>query len=187
MTFEFIGIKFEISYLFLCALTVFIAIDRTGIFLPLMLSVVLHESAHILSLFLFKCKINKVKLKIGTVGIDYSDCMNFKQKIVSIVSGPILNMLLGVTFYFLNLKEYSAINYLLFFYNIMPIKGLDGGELLNLILSSYLKLDKVKAIQRTVSVFFIVILFAVFLILLQNKIVNYSILLFIIYLSLTLI
>lgn len=186
MIFKAFGIKFEFSYIFLSALTVFIAVDRTKIFIPLVISVFLHELSHIFFLKIYRCKIYSIKLKIGTLGIEYDDCMNKKQKIITLLSGPLANLLIAMMLNLLSLQMISAINFLLFLYNLIPIKGLDGGEILEIVLSSFFSYNVIVIVQKIISIFIILLITLCFFVLLKYRIVNYSILLFALYLSFTL-
>ena len=71
MSFKLFGIKVEISFILGCIIALYIAGDRTGVILPALVSIICHELAHILVLKAFKCRVKKVKLLIGTVGIEY--------------------------------------------------------------------------------------------------------------------
>lgn len=187
MIFKAFGIEIEISYIFICGLTAFFAVDRTGIFIPLFISMLLHEIGHLITLTYFKCKISKISLKIGTIGINYIDGLTTRQKIISLIIGPLVNLIMALVLFALNLRIYSAINILLFIYNLLPIKGTDGGETLSILLSYKLGYNNSIIIQRIISIVIILFLLAFFVYLLIKNIVNYSIILFCIYLSLTLI
>lgn len=186
MTFNVFGVKFELSYFFLSALTVFIAIDKTGMFLPMMVSILIHEFCHILFLKLYKCKITKLSLKIGTVGIRYQDRMSISQKIITLSAGPASNLIICIITYLLRFYSFSAINLILFLYNILPIKGLDGGELVYSLIQKNYGLSLADKVQTVLSITLIIVFIVIFILMYLGGVVNYSLLLFCIYLTVTL-
>lgn len=153
MTFSWLGIRFEISYIFACALTVFIAADRTGIFLPMLTAVILHEAGHILCLALFKCRIRAVRLVVGTLGIEYDGTVSGVKKAAALLAGPAMNILIFAICRLTGYEEASAINLVIAIYNLLPLRGLDGGAVLEDILLGLLT-------EKTVNIIFVAIAFS---------------------------
>lgn len=147
MRFTLLNVKFEINYIFLCLIVSYLFIDKTGLCLPLLISVIVHETAHLLFLILFKCKIMSVKLNVGAVLVLHSDDISKGHKIASILAGPVSNLLLSAVAYILKNEIYFAINLILAVYNLLPLSGVDGGALLKTALDGFCSN---KTIDRTI-------------------------------------
>ena len=184
MNFKFFGVCVEISYIFACTLVLFIANDKTGVFLPFLISVIIHELAHILLLLIFGCKLKRVKLLFGTVGLEYEENIKDSEKLFSLAAGPFSNLLAAVAFFSLGFKTLFVINLVLAIYNLFPIKGLDGGDILEILLSRFATLKTIKIIQFTSSL--LILIPILFLAVLNAKVLftNYSLILFSLYLIL---
>lgn len=182
MSFYLRSVRFDISYIFLCVVAVFIATDRTGIYLPLMLSVLLHELAHIAVLLAFKCRIKAVKLIIGCLGVEYEDNVSRTEKILSLLAGPLANIFLAAVGYSLKNEVLFAINLILALYNLLPVRGLDGGSIIKTVLSDVMPANRIDNLLNIIALIISALLLAAFALLWQNDVANYSILLFCIYL-----
>lgn len=182
MYFKLFGIKFEISYIFLCVATVFIATDKTGIYIALLISVLVHEVAHIITLISFKIRIKAVRLIIGCIGIEYVDTSNRKERLLSLLAGPLSNILLSLLGYCLKSPTFFAVNLILAVYNLLPVRGLDGGSILEVALSGIVSKSKTDLILNVIVVLFSSVLLVYFIFSCCCGIRNYSVLLLCIYL-----
>ena len=179
MCFKIHNIYFEINYIFLSLLIIYIACDRTGIYLPLLLSVIIHEFSHILCLIIFKCKFYSVKLNIGAITIKYNENISNPKKIISILMGPLSNLLISYIGFTLKNELLIYINLILAFYNFLPINGLDGGELIK---TSFSGILSDKTIEKILNVATIVVSIAVFAVCFIFKVYSVYVLLFCVYL-----
>lgn len=179
MCFKIYNIYFEVDYIFLSLLIIYIAFDRTGIYLPLLLSVIIHEFSHILCLILFKCKFYSVKLNIGAITIKYNENISKPKKIISILMGPLSNLLISYIGFTLKNELLIYINLILAFYNFLPINGLDGGEIIKIVLSGVLN-DKL--IENVLSALTIIVSTAILMTCFIFKIFSVNVLLFCVYL-----
>lgn len=187
MKFNIFGVKVEISYVFVCFLTLFIGMDRSSLFLPVFFSVLLHELGHILPLFYFNCRIRELNLKIGTVGVVFDNNLTKLERIISQLSGPMSNLLLsGICLIFKN-KQLWAINIILFIYNLLPVHYLDGGSIITTLLSGIVSEEKINIILSINTIILVFISLISFVFLYIKEIYNYSLLLFALYLILPLI
>ncbi len=129
-------------------LTIYIAIDRTGYIIPLILSVLIHESAHILCLLFFKCKIKSVRLLLGTFSVQYSLPPSDIARLISLLCGPLSNLAVSIISFVFKNNTLFGVNLLLFLYNLLPVDGLDGGEILEIILHRFLSHNKISKIMN---------------------------------------
>ena len=133
--------------------------------------VIIHEYSHIIVAKIFKIKYNKVFFKIGGM------CANIKKNnisnakyIIIYLAGPLINLILY--FIFKNNYYISKINFILFIINLIPIKPLDGYNILIQILNN--KLVKIINISSIV----ILIIVNIYNILHNN---NYNLIIILIY------
>lgn len=152
MTFSLFGIKFELSYIFFSVVVIFLAFDRTGIYLPLLIGVIIHEMSHIIFILIFKSKVSSIRLIIGAISVEYVEICSKIKKIIALLAGPISNILLAYIFYCFNLEIWCAVNIVLGLYNLLPINGLDGGAVLGEILEQFCSERTVNAIINILTV-----------------------------------
>lgn len=141
-------------------LIIYIAIDRTGYILPLMISVIAHEIGHILCLMFFKCRLLKVRLLIGTLSVEYDNLPSDNARMISLFCGPLINLCISVISYVIGNYTWFAINLLTFVYNLLPISGLDGGEILEIVLEKLIN-HKLVSIIMNISTFVVCLSFCI--------------------------
>jgi Zn-dependent protease len=116
------------------------------------------------------------------VGIEYFDNMIISHKLCALFAGPFSNLVLVIIGIVLKNQIITAINIFLAVFNMLPVKGLDGGSILEAFLLCFLSAEKVDKTLNLVTVLFGFLSFLLFIFLLIIKIINYSVLLFGIYL-----
>lgn len=141
MRFKLLGTEFYVSFLFAAIITAMIAFDRTGYILPLLFATVMHEIGHLAAMWILDCAPKRIRLVPATVEISASINTSHKNETAVALCGPAVNIILFFTFginYLVFGKELSLIcaliNLLIAAFNLMPIKGLDGGTVLFLLL-----------------------------------------------------
>ena len=137
MKFKIFGIKVFISFWFAAVIAVMLFCDRSGLVVPTLCLALLHELAHLAMMKFYGCAPEKITLRPGSIEIRNKKLNCFTNEISILLSGPLLNILWagGV---FLAFKLYvsktavlwSAVSLLLGVYNLLPIRGLDGGSIL---------------------------------------------------------
>ncbi len=134
MKFRLFGTKIEISFLFLAFLCFIIFTDKSGLIIPMIIAVVLHETAHLLCMRVFGCQPKAIRLIPASVSVIRDFCSAPKKEMLISLSGPFINVFMFVVFYRINI-EFSIINLLIGCFNLLPFKGLDGGEIIHKALS----------------------------------------------------
>lgn len=181
MVFEIFGIKFYLSYVFVSLLTAFAAIDKSRLFLPTLFSVILHEAAHLFILLAFGCKIRKIKFTIGEIGIEYITPPDKTSSILSLLAGPITNLIVSYFFFCFSFELLFGLNLILGIVNLLPIIGLDGGSIVEKLLEGYINPRLSKIILFSTSVCSSLTLLTINRMFLNN---NFSIIIFSLYLIL---
>ncbi len=125
-----------------------------------------HEMAHLISAKALGLKISKiifypfgVSLRLNSVIL-----LSFSEEIILYISGPLVNALIAVILAFLGDFGIFYINNLaLFFLNILPIIPLDGGHILETVISRYKGRKNAKKILKVIGIFIYSILFYILL------------------------
>ena len=171
MKFKILGTEIYISFLFTAVITFMLATDRTGLALPTLCAVILHETGHLLAMWALECNPKSVSLIPASVKITMSFSKSFRNDIIIAVCGPAVNFLLFLVLYvnYLSFGSevslcYGLVNLLIGIFNIMPVKGLDGGTILFTILAKRGDVNKATLILRfiTISVAVGILVLAVF-------------------------
>lgn len=155
--------KFEFDYLFFCLIASYLFLDTTGLLIPLAISIAFHEMAHIVFLILFKSKITAVKLNVGAILVEHQEIVSKWKNIISLLSGPISNLILSGAFWLLNNEVYCAVNFVVGVYNLLPIKGLDGGSILETICNGYFSAKIIRMIVGFSTMIFCIFIVNFFL------------------------
>lgn len=132
MKFKIGNTVYKISYIFLLTVTLILLLDRTGVGYLSILSIVIHESGHVFVMKILKIKISAMELFSGRIKIIHKSFTSDKQNLFIALGGPIMNLLF-VPLYFLgnsSLKYFALCNMVIALFNLMPIKGLDGGDII---------------------------------------------------------
>ena len=147
-----LDVEIAVSYLFLFILAILILFDRTGMLSISLLAVICHELGHIIALKRQNHSFTSVVLSIATVKVTTAGILNYKKSVFVAIAGPVVNMFLS--FFVLVpvdlLQYFGAANIIMFVFNMLPIKGLDGGDALKGLLI-YLNLKKAQFLCNIVS------------------------------------
>ena len=148
------GIKIRISYLFLLAVTLLLLTDRTGLMTASLLAIIIHESAHLSAIKILKIKCDSVDFMYSTVRINSDINISYKSSLVVSLSGPIINFLLSPLAFAENeyIKYLGISSLIIGVFNIIPAKGLDGGDALYHLLKA-LKVKNTDFVYSLISYF----------------------------------
>lgn len=180
MSFKLLGIKINISYAFALSLALFIASDKSGNLLPLILAIIIHEFSHLLVMCFLRVKPKEIYLTMGTINIKNNHILTIGEEICVLLVGPLSNLILYLIFSCFN-TNFANINLILFIFNMLCIEGLDGGSIIKVILNNFFSSSLVKRIMLIIKIFNVIAFIFFFLFCLKNNFVNYTFLFFIIY------
>ncbi|MBQ9355159.1 MAG: site-2 protease family protein [Clostridia bacterium] len=157
MRFRFFGTEIYISFLFSAVIAFMIATDRTGLVIPTLFSVLLHEVGHLIFMWIFECEPKSIKLVPASISITRGMSAKKYGDLLISLAGPMVNLIMFCSLYvnFLITKsafslDCALINLAFFIFNMLPVSGLDGGIILKIILSKKFK-DPLKA-ERIVRI-----------------------------------
>ena len=143
MKFLIFGTQVKVSFLFVSIITFMIFIDKSGFIVPMTIAVLMHEMAHLLCMRILGCQPKEILLIPGGIQIIRSFCTKRKLEIIISLSGPFINLFLFLIFLNIN-SEFSLINLCIGCFNLLPISSLDGGEILEMILSAKIGEERAK-------------------------------------------
>lgn len=134
----------SISPAFFMLLLLFAAIDEQHLLISLLLAAVLHEGGHILLLRLCGGQIEALRITAmgAELRIRHSERLSYGREIAAVLAGPCSNLLamyilaaLAVQWNWENGFLYAGLHGALALFNLLPVRMLDGGRSLYLLLS----------------------------------------------------
>lgn len=137
-------------------------------FLILVLLIVVHELGHFFSAIFFKIDVDKIYIYpfggISKFNISLNESL--LKEFIILIMGPLFQMIFFLIIinidYFNNyISLISVYNYTILFFNLLPIYPLDGGKLLNIIMSLYFSFKQSFIFSIYIS-YFIIILISIF-------------------------
>ena len=141
MRFKIFDTEIYISFLFAAAVTIMLLTDKTGYMLPALFAIVLHEMGHLFMMWILECSPKRIKLIPASVQITAPFQKRYRNDFLVAACGPFVNILLFLTLYFnyLVFKNevtlyFALLNLVIGVFNLLPLKGLDGGSILFCIL-----------------------------------------------------
>lgn len=168
MRFKLFGTEIYISFLFCAVITVMLATDRTGYCLPTLCAAAFHEIGHLFAMWVFECQPKAVRLVPASVSIVSPFPKKKYGEFIIALSGPLINIVIFLSL-IINFKltqseisfEYGIISLVIGLFNLLPVKGLDGGTLILItaekITKDHLKSEQLlKRITVIVGVLFII-------------------------------
>lgn len=147
------------------------------------ISIILHEFTHIFVGNRLGCKLSALEFGLTGAKAEITNIEDLldKEKLILYLSGPIMNLFLGVSLFclykvtsFSLLEVCYSVNFSLFIFNLIPAYPLDGSRILELIFSKYISYMKSKKITTYVSYFFSTCFIILFLIMIFLHRVNIS-------------
>ena len=141
MSFKFLKINFHISVPFAVIITFLLITDSTGYMTASLIAAALHEIGHIVAMKLTHCAPSSVNCGLGGVTIIGNSFTKTGDSVFITLSGPVINLLaaalLFVVGWFSNnliAFAFAAVQFLVGVVNLLPVRGLDGGTVLEILL-----------------------------------------------------
>ncbi len=160
MSFKIFGIKFVVSVPFAVMLAFLLLMDTTGLMSASLVAVTAHETGHLVAMKCVKCPPTEIKFGIGGVLIVGHSFSTFFENIIISLSGPLVNLLLfsllwglGALTNSFTLLTFSVVQLIVGAVNLLPVKGLDGGTVIKLLLLKFTKFN-VDLVCNIVSIVF---------------------------------
>lgn len=168
MVFKVFGIKVEITFLFAAFVAFVLSLKAPSNLLITIASSLIHESGHLIMLLVSGNKPEIVRFELTGINIirNQEIRVSHKNEIFISLGGPLVN---GFVFFacciclcFYNydaVMTFACINLILMTFNLLPVKRLDGGNILYFLLSQKYEIFFSCKILNITSVVFITLIF----------------------------
>ena len=170
--------RFRLDLKIFLFLILFYFTKQIDIYIIMIIFAIIHELGHLIFGMILGLRPEKMDLMPTGLAISFKinvDYYNKKigkgnlftiKKILVALAGPFTNLLMVIIFSFLNIDYNLKLmiiysNWLMFFFNLLPIYPLDGGRILGGILHLNMGLNKSRDIVNDVSIIVMIILTSV--------------------------
>ena len=100
-------------------------------FLLMLLCAFLHEAGHLLAMLICKVRPSVISLGFMNFNIEYNKSKTtYKKDIFISLSGPMANLAFALLGIVEGWKEFFFVNFILFSINVLPVRSLDGWNVL---------------------------------------------------------
>lgn len=175
MCFKVFNIKIQIEFGFVIVLA-FALISNNDDVLYVLLFSSLHEIGHLVTLYLFGGKAEKLNVSFYGIGLINKCNLSFAKEMIFLLSGVIVNIV------FASFSVCRQINLSLAIINLLPIYPLDGGRAFKLILNNLFSLNFSDFVYYLISSFvaLLIIIYCIYsknigLIVILGYLIGYSI------------
>lgn len=166
MRFNIKGIDISFDFWFFFTVAAFLLSDKSGLGGLIILSILLHEMAHLFCMLLFGVRVNGVEFKAFGVAIKENELFKLPAAKEAFVyfAGPLCNLVLAILAANYFGRSYvgdmaALINVIIAAFNLLPVACLDGGNILKALLGHYFVPAKVFAVSRAASLAVLIPLF----------------------------
>lgn len=193
MTFKISTVTVRITWHFLAVITFMLSL-RTGTVLYAVLFSMLHELGHLACMLALGNKPQCVSFELTGINIlrNESTSVSLTQEILTAISGPLANLILFLFFALLwgkigeeKFLSMASVNLILMTFNLLPIKGLDGGKVLYYFISKCFSFKAAKTVLTVSSVVFVILMLSYGIYVLYLTRYNFSMLIIALMLSLS--
>ncbi|MBQ6825170.1 MAG: hypothetical protein IJP34_00740 [Clostridia bacterium] len=182
MKFKLFGTKIYISFFFMAVFTVMLATDRTGLILPLFFAIIMHECGHLFCMWAEDVSLKQIKIIPSGIQIVSGFSGEYKKDIKVALCGPIVNIALFSILYFNYLSfgneqvlNYALLNLIIALYNLLPVKGLDGGTILYSVIARKSNINKAEITIKFITLSVAVAVLITAVLLTVNDVLNISV------------
>lgn len=196
MSFSLFGVRVEITFYFVALMAFIVSLRAPANLFITILSSLLHESGHLLMMTMLGNKPRMLRFEITGINIirQQDISISLRNELIISLGGPLFNLLVVIIsciflcFYDNELlMSVASINLILMLFNLLPVKGLDGGLAVFCILSRHIECEMCNKILKITSAFFIALIFIWGIYVLVKSGFNVSLIIIAIFLTLSLI
>lgn len=190
MSFEILGVRIKVSFLLIVLLTLFSLYDKSGFMLLAVSAALIHEFGHIVSAEITGCGVKELSFMpfgIKMILKTPLSLVDTKRKLLVLSAGCAVNFIIFVLFWMFCAKQAALIHLATGLFNLLPAGTLDGGRILQELLSLRCEETKAQRIADAVSLVSAAVLFVLGAVMLVYSGYNISLLITSIYLTITVI
>lgn len=145
------ALRVEPGFGFFFCLSLFLALDGSGMGGRCLAAVVLHELGHLAVLKLLGIRVNQIRLKPCGIEIRRAAAPSLGAELVVNLAGPLTNLLLAAGSARLGWLSFSAVNCALGLFELCPLPLLDGGQALMNLMQRHFPLSTAERICARVQ------------------------------------
>ncbi len=157
MKIELFGAEVYVSPLFFLVVSLMLFLDRSGLYMPALAAVLTHELGHLVCMKRVGCPVKRVRLVPAAVLIDSPPPASRGGELLVVCGGAAANIAAAgvLTALFalagpVTALYYAAAQLAVGLYNLIPVRGLDGGRLVLILLSG--RVDDPDRALRNISI-----------------------------------
>ncbi len=158
MRFKILDTEIYVSFLFVAVIAFLLCVDRTGLVIPTLLAVLIHELGHLFAMWMTDCTPKAIRLVPASVQIVRSFSVSKRNEWLITLAGPTANLLpalvLGINSRFYpnqTVLQFAILNLIIGLFNLLPVQGLDGGTVVRLIALRHTSPERAERVGRTVT------------------------------------
>lgn len=194
MKFKLFGVNVEITFLFVALITFIITMNAPANVIITIISSLLHEMGHLLTMSAVGNKPQAVRLEVTGINIKRAQSIKIstKNELAIALGGPLANGVIfiiccfAICFYQSEmLLTVACVNLILMTFNLLPVKRLDGGMALYFLLSRRFDAEICSKILKITSIIFIALIYIWGLYVFVSSKYNFSVLIIAIFLTLS--
>ncbi len=176
----------SVSYPAVALIALIIISNRYTGYLLCLSAVIIHESGHLLFMFLFGLRPNTLDVRLFniTILLDKRYRISALRDCIIIIAGPVLNITMFLAFYAVY-RDFAYVNLYIGLFNFLPASNLDGGQLMFLCLSSKFTYNKSVFISDITTLIISFVIFFFGILILFDSYFNFSLLFIGLYLFLS--
>lgn len=168
MNFRIKQVYVSITWHFLALITFMLSLRSENVLYAVLFSL-FHEIGHLASMIALGNAPQSVSFELTGINIKRTQEVNvsLSREIIIALAGPFMNLILFLFFVLVNFQNGSAkalnaasVNLIFMTFNLLPVKGLDGGKVLYYSVSKFFSYKTANIILMLSSVIFILLMFS---------------------------
>ncbi|MCL1807638.1 MAG: M50 family metallopeptidase [Oscillospiraceae bacterium] len=134
--------KVKIHAGFILLVTILVYIDQGYLLWVVFAAALLHELGHYIPLRLLGGRVARLELTGGGVGMETSQPMSYGKELLTVIAGPAASLVFALLFTVFDdmIDGQAALTGMCFshgVFNLLPMRGLDGGRILEILLDAF--------------------------------------------------
>lgn len=184
MRFKLFGVQIEICFSFVAVVCLFLITDKTGLAAASLFACLLHELCHIISFCLIKKPPQKLVFEASGIRlVRPTALLSRKEEVTVQLAGCFGNFTAALFCCFMaGFNSFSALNLFVAFFNLLPLKSLDGGKLLKLFFTCFLSEPVSEKLCLVFDIVFSALFFLLAVYMIFTRRVNITLLIFALFL-----
>lgn len=143
MAFKIGGVSIRVAFSFAAVLCILMIAFPFSAVMCILAAILLHELGHLLCAALFRVRPSALTLSVRGVGMTMDlSCLSGRRRALIALAGPAANLIFCAPAALLDFRTWMMANGVLALLNLLPVPGLDGGDVLRLILDRFLDCER---------------------------------------------